>query len=336
MNILAIETSCDETAAAVVHGSRGKVTALSNVIFSQIDIHRAFGGVVPEVAARNHIKKILPVVDEALRPLKGKKPDAIAVTIGPGLIPSLIVGIETAKSLALAWNRPLIPVNHIMGHIYSAWLNAERTPSLPALILTVSGGHTELILMRDHLKFKRIGATRDDAAGEAFDKTAKMLGLAYPGGPNLSAQAEQGDPAAFDFPRPMLHEPGWDFSFSGLKTAVRYALEKDKGWKQRIPDYCASVQAAIVDTLVHKTIAAAAQHKVRSVVVAGGVSANKQLRTQLGAALAERLPKVTYHIPDFAFCTDNAAMIGAAGYFLAQAGRFKQPERVGVDLGVKL
>lgn len=336
MNILAIETSCDETAAAVVRGARNRVTTRSNAVFSQIDIHRAFGGVVPEVAARNHIKKILPVVNEALKPLKGKKPDAIAVTVGPGLIPSLVVGIETAKSLAYAWNKPAVPVNHIAGHIYSAFLDTKQPPQFPALVLTVSGGHTELILMQGHLQFKRIGATRDDAAGEAFDKTAKLMELGYPGGPKLAQQAEQGNASAFNFPRPMLNEPGWDFSFSGLKTAVRYTLQKDVNWKKNIPNYCASIQQAIIDVLVGKTVAAATQHGVQSVVLAGGVSANTELRKQLGDALARELPDVTYHIPDFQYCTDNAAMIGAAGYFFARAGRVKPAENVTVDLEVRL
>ena len=289
MKILGIETSCDETAAAVVEETRHGVSVLSNVISSQIDIHKKYGGVVPEVAAREHVLNILPVVNEAL--LKAnikngeapKKINAIAVTIGPGLITSLIVGIETAKVLSYAWNVPVVGINHIEGHIYANFIgDAKKTRKqknkktiFPTLILTVSGGHTMLVLMRGHGKYETIGETRDDAAGEAFDKAAAMMKIGYPGGPAISAYAEQKGkspqpPLSRGLPRPMINSKNYDFSFSGLKTALLYELKKDENYKKRIPEYCHEFQQAVVDVLIHKTIKAAKDYKVKTVMLSGG------------------------------------------------------------------
>jgi len=328
MKILGIETSCDETAASIieVNPKNDKIKVISNVVSSQIKIHQQYGGVVPEVAARNHIKNILPVIEQTVRPLslwergRGEGVDAIAVTRGPGLIPALIIGIETAKSLAYAWNKPIIGVNHMAGHIYSNWLENDNPPKFPALALVVSGGHTELVLMKGHFKFKLLGQTRDDAVGEAFDKVAKILGLGYPGGPIVSKMA--GKDVALQrlikMPRPMINDKNFEFSFSGLKTSVLYQIQKDKNYKKRIPDYCASFQQAVVDVLIKKTILAAKQYKVRSVMLAGGVAANLELRKQLGEAVKENLPQTSYHAPDLKYTTDNATMIAVAGYFFAR------------------
>jgi N6-L-threonylcarbamoyladenine synthase len=335
MRILSIESSCDESAAAYLDVHKGKVRRLEHVVASQA-VHEQYGGVVPEVAAREH-SATLPNVLAALadkvvgKPdgiALGKKVDAIAVTQGPGLVTSLRVGIDAARSLAAAWEKPLYGVNHMEGHIYSNWLtgggfaDAKDTDRsmFPALVLIVSGGHTELMLMKDHGKYRLLGSTRDDAAGETFDKAAKLLGLGYPGGPKLSKLALDGDPRAIAFPRPMLNDPGSEFSFSGLKTAVRHHVtahpEAAKDPKLSA-DIAASVQAAIVDVLVTKTVRAAREHDVRTVFLAGGVAANKALRDGLAEAMASALPDVRYIQPQIAFCTDNAAMIAMAGYYNA-------------------
>ena len=321
MLILGIETSCDETAASVIQGQGESVEVLSNVISSQIDIHRQYGGVVPEVAAREHIRNILPTIDSALQQaglnkLQAKdKLSAIAVTVGPGLITSLISGMTTAKTLARVWNIPIIAVNHIAGHIYANFIDAPKI-KWPVVILTVSGGHTMLIKMDDHLQYQTLGDTRDDAAGEAFDKAAKLLGLGYPGGPAI-AQAAQHFTGQSDiiFPRPMSEKDNYDFSFSGIKTSLLYKLKKDLDWPNRIPEYAAQYQTAIVDSLVSKTLAAAERHNAQTIMLAGGVSANLNLRKTLLERTANRLPQVQVLIPDLAYTTDNAAMIACAGYF---------------------
>ncbi|MBI4142712.1 tRNA (adenosine(37)-N6)-threonylcarbamoyltransferase complex transferase subunit TsaD, partial [Candidatus Uhrbacteria bacterium] len=328
--VLGIESSCDETAAAVVdvHRQQRRTAAgqqgfsfrvLSNVVASQVSIHAQYGGVVPEVAAREHVTSIIPVVAAAMtgssKPTAASRKhndtdglrieavglrlanaiDAIAVTAGPGLITSLAVGVDTARTLAYAWKKPLIAVNHIEGHVVSSVLPHtqanDQAPmtnvQFPALALIVSGGHTELLLMRGWGTYECIGATRDDAAGEAFDKVAKMLGLAYPGGPAVAAAAAHGNPTAFNFPRGMLHSKDFDFSFSGLKTAVRYTVSESEisNLKSQIPNLCASFQQAVVDVLVAKTIRAASQHRVKTVLLGGGVAANTALRSQLCNAL---------------------------------------------------
>jgi len=365
MKILAIETSCDETAASVVEGKGNKLKVLSNVVSSQIEIHKKYGGVVPEVAARHHVLNIIPVIKEALakanitlplldkervgvRSVGKKNPiDAIAVTAGPGLITSLIVGAETAKALAFAWQKPLVAVNHIAGHIYANWLpsqNQASTIKFPAVVLTVSGGHNLLVLMKKHLDLKTIGDTRDDAAGEAFDKGAKLLGLGYPGGPAIAANAALikneelkiknlgvASQQSIKFPRPMINDNNFDFSFSGLKTSLLYALPKDKNWQKRIADYAHEYQQAIIDVLIKKTIKAALHYKVKTVLLAGGVSANKELRQQLAEAVAKNCPQVAFHCPDLAYTTDNATMIGSAGYFKFKAGQTISPDKIKIN-----
>jgi N6-L-threonylcarbamoyladenine synthase len=313
--ILGIETSCDETAAAVV--SDGRVVE-SNVVASQINLHAEYGGVFPELASREHVKAIYPVVNEALRQahVNIQEIDAIAVTQGPGLAGSLVVGLNFAKSLALASAKPLIGINHLEGHIYSAWLesptaSSHQAPRFPLLALLVSGGHSELILMTDHLVYQRLGGTLDDAAGEAFDKIARLLNLPYPGGPSIQETSLSGNDAAFPFPKAML-EDSWNFSFSGVKTAVLRAVEalQTEGRPLPVEDLAASFQAAVIDVLVEKTLMAAQEFKVKEIVVAGGVSANKRLREKI---LGESTRPV--HIPPLSLCTDNAAMIAGAGYF---------------------
>ena len=314
--ILAIESSCDETAAAVIQDGRA---LLSSVVASQMDIHARYGGVFPEVASRQHVLSIVPVVQDALRKanLSLENVDAVAVTQGPGLAGSLVVGLNMAKGLALGADKPLIGVNHLEGHIYSSWIfeygmeNPPPEPQFPLLALLVSGGHTELNLMTDHLTYRRLGATLDDAAGEAFDKTARLLKLPYPGGPSVQKAAEGGDPKAFTFPRART-DGEWDFSFSGLKTAVLREVRRLEAAGQSVPvaDMAASFQATVVDTLLTKTLAAGRAFGVKEILVAGGVSANKPLRE---AFMSQDEFKV--HIPKFAYCTDNAAMIAAAGYF---------------------
>lgn len=323
MLILSIETSCDETSVAVVADGR---IVLSNVIASQIDLHAKTGGVVPEVAAREHVLKMIPVLDEAL--IEAGKTfddiDAIAVTQGPGLISSLIIGTETAQVLSFYLKKPLIPTNHIAGHLYSNWLGHEDEISFPVLVLTVSGGHNELVLMKDHYDFEVLGETRDDAAGEAFDKVARLLGLGYPGGPVISKYAENGDPGAFKFPRILLEKDSLDFSFSGLKTAVlneikNYAKEKNSGdaadFDEKFKaDIAASFQEAVNDTLTAKTLRALEKYpEVREVHLAGGVSANRALREKLTSGLPANIR--FRHPLSMSYCTDNAAMIATAAYF---------------------
>lgn len=313
MNILGIETSCDETAAAIVqNGHRLR----SNVVKSQIDIHSQYGGVVPEVAARSHIEVMLPVVHKALHDAKLDWPDidAIAVTYAPGLIGSLLIGTLTARTLALVKNKPLYPVHHIRAHVYANFL-LENTPTFPLLALIVSGGHSQLVLFKSHEKFEILGQTQDDAVGEAFDKVAKILGLPYPGGPSISKAAENGDANRYALPKSKLQNP-LDFSFSGLKTAVLRAVQKEVGVDYTFPshqlaeklddkqraDFAASFQKIAVETLVDKTLKAYKLHSPTSVVIAGGVAANQELRCQL----AERLP-IAIDYPPMELCTDNAA-----------------------------
>jgi len=424
MKILAIESSCDETAVAIAEGVGEKVTILSNIVASQISIHQKYGGVIPEVAAREHVLNIIPVINEALikaglplrppatspyqgedyplcsreskfvqtihqgkdypllskegcpslaeddesrraslaeddesRRAKGGVVDVIAVTAGPGLITSLSVGLETAKCLSYAWNIPIVAVNHIAGHIYANWIdevtnNEELGASIkfPAVIMTVSGGHNMLILMRDHLDFEVIGDTLDDAAGEAFDKAAKMLGLGYPGGPAIAHNAqlithnvnkEELQVTSYELrkiqlPRPMINSTNLNFSFSGLKTALLYTLKKDADWQNRIPEYAQEFQQAVVDTLIFKTIQAAKHFNAKTVLLAGGVSANLELRKQLEKAVAKQLPQARFGLPDLKYTTDNAAMIASAGYFMAQAGRFTVWHDLKVDPNLNL
>jgi N6-L-threonylcarbamoyladenine synthase len=335
--ILAIETSCDETAAAVLADGR---RLLSNVVASQIDLHRRFGGVFPEVASRQHVLTIRPVIEQAMAEAQAAWDDlaAVAVTYGPGLAGSLLVGVNVAKGIALGRGLPLIGVNHLEGHIYSNWLDPVppgqppyagrrlEESDFPLLVLIVSGGHTELLLMRGHGQYVRLGGTRDDAAGEAFDKVARLLGLPYPGGPSVQKAAEGGDPERFALPRAFLNDSDhpFDFSFSGLKTAV-LRLVQELGEPLPTADIAASFQAAVVDVLVTKTIQAAAACDVRHVCVCGGVAANAALRAELARRLS--LP---YSIPPLWLCTDNAAMVACAGYY-----RFIAGQRASYDLDVE-
>jgi N6-L-threonylcarbamoyladenine synthase len=320
--ILAIETSCDETAAAVVADG---VTILSNVVASQAELHAQYGGVFPEVASRRHVEVIHAVVEEAMRQahLGFDDLDCVAVTRGPGLVGSLLVGVNMAKGLAVGRNLPLLGVNHIEGHIYSLWLT-EAAPDIrfPIVTLVVSGGHTHLYLMTDHGRYRLLGATLDDAAGEAFDKVGRLLGLPYPGGPAIDRAAEAGNPAAFRFPRALMDKTteathAYDFSFSGLKTAVmRQASQYHSTDVMPVADLAAGFQAAAVETLVEKTAAAAADFGATAIHIAGGVSANRALRQAMG----ER-SSVPVRVPPLALCTDNAAMIGAAAHFHFIRGR---------------
>ena len=362
--ILAIETSCDETAAAVLSFSNHKIpkiTTLSSVVKSQIKLHSKMGGVVPEVAARAHVKNILPVVKQALStahcPLRTT--DYIAVTNGPGLIPSLIVGVEFAKAISLATKKPIIPVNHMMGHLYSPF--GREFPisnfQFPNISLIVSGGHTMLILMSSISKYKVLGQTVDDAAGEAFDKVAKLLHLPYPGGPEISKLAMQGNPSAINFPRPMINDKTYNFSFSGLKTAVLYYLRDnpvsspqkresknvDSGspyaslreGRNDIKDISASFQQAIVDVLVSKSLRAVKVFKAKSISLSGGVAANVSLREKL--KVESKKLKVKFFVPPMNLCTDNAEMIGlAAGFMLHSGYKAKHYRQIKADPNLQL
>lgn len=336
--ILGVETSCDETAVAVVEATaEGKLRLRANVVASQVEMHRKYGGVFPEVAARMHIETIHAVAREALltAEVQPDQLDAIAVTHGPGLAGSLLVGVNFAKGLALAWAKPLIGVNHLEGHIYSLWLsNYADSLRFPALCLLISGGHTELIFVRGHGDYALLGGTLDDAVGEAFDKVARVLGLGYPGGPAIERAAREGDPSAYTFARADLGaDRPYAFSFSGIKTAVMRAVQPQPAYGKRargeeslragnlrpdvrIADAAASFQAAAVEMLIAPTLRAAQDYAVTAIWLAGGVSANKYLRAQL--AVRTTLP---VYAPPLPLCTDNAAMIAAAGYFRYAAGQ---------------
>lgn len=321
MIILGIETSCDETAAALVEDGR-RIVASS--VSTQIPLHKKYSGVVPEIASRAHVEWVNSVVDAVV---KKKKPDVIAVTVGPGLVGSLLVGKMTAEALGWAWNVPVVGVNHIEGHLLSAVLEHARLKP-PFLGLVVSGGHTELLVEEKWGETQLLGRTRDDAAGEAFDKVAKMMGLGYPGGPVIDRLAKEGDAAAFNFPRPWLPKT-WDFSFSGLKTAVLYTLrERKKLTLKDKKNLCASFQESVVDVLVGKTLAAASELGFKTVVVGGGVAANSRLRERFLSDGKEAGRDVLIASPKF--CTDNAAMIASAAYF-----KLNQKPRPQLDLTIR-
>lgn len=373
MNILAIETSCDETAAAILSARGGsafggkiencKLKIVSNIISSQVDIHRKYGGIVPEVAARAHIEKIIPVLHECLANLHksttnftnnihdirgqirdySREIDLVAVTNGPGLITSLLVGVETAKTLAYVWRKPLMPINHLVGHIYASFIQHSLSSiQYPVICLIVSGGHTELVLMNGHNQFQKIGQTLDDAAGECFDKVAKLLDVGYPGGPAIAVEAAKADLNLkskilnLSLPRPMIKTKDYNFSFSGLKTAVLYTIKNKKfeladskkkvtlklkklpqkvrsERKQFIAAVCAEVQQAVIDVLIMKTIRAARDFGAKTVILCGGVAANDELRRNL--ELKTKNLKLNFLVPPKNLCTDNAAMIAAAAYF---------------------
>lgn len=342
--ILGIETSCDETAAAVLQKGKKGIKVLSNVIASSASLQSKYGGIIPEQAAREQLKFIIPVIKQALseasmndEPITHNQIDAIAITQGPGLIGSLLVGVETAKTLALVWNKPLIPVNHLIGHFYANFIDkvskvskvpnvpeapeeetekasgtsgtSDTYPTFPIIGLLVSGGHTDLVLFTGHNKYKYLGGTRDDAAGECFDKCARLMGLPYPGGPQISKLAEKGNPENIKLPKPMHNSNDFDFSFSGLKTAVGNFIYKNKNYNKK--DLAAAVEQTIIEVLIKKTLAAIKKFKVNQAMIAGGVAANRSLSEGLRRSLHGRLFSPSHNI----FCTDNAAMIAAAGFF---------------------
>ena len=324
MLILAIESSCDDTAAAVV-AAPDQVRA--NIISSQFDVHAPFGGIVPELASRVHIEAIWPVVNQALAEAGAALDDIdlIAATQGPGLVGSLLVGFTFAKALALIKNIPCVGVDHMAGHLLSAHLGATA-PAFPYTALVVSGGNTSLFTVTNYTDFQRIGRTRDDAAGEAFDKVAKLLGLGYPGGPAVSRLAGTGDPKAIRFPRAWLDKDSLDFSFSGLKTSVVNAVNRYRQKEIPLPtkDICASFEEAVVEVLVEKTLLAARKNDHETVVLGGGVASNKRLRGQLAKRCKSEGLKL--HVPEPVFCTDNAAMIALAGYYRFMQGEILQPD----------
>ncbi len=333
MYILGIETSCDDTAAAVIEAKGGLTkpvfSVLANTSYSQVAIHKKFGGIVPNLASRAHLKKIIPTIKSALltSDVDIKEIDLIAVTRGPGLLPSLLIGVNTARALAYRFRKPIIGVNHIEGHIFSNWLTNKKI-EFPALILIVSGGHTELVLMKNHGKYKIIGQTLDDAAGECFDKTSRLLELGFPGGPAIAAEAlkfsAKGGSASggkieklkISLPRPMINSKDYNFSFSGLKTAVLYSyndLVKKYPAKEIRPAMAAEVQNAIIDVLTAKTVKAIKNLNPKTAMIAGGVSANKALREKMAEEFESY--KIPFLMPNTSHATDNAAMIAAAGYF---------------------
>lgn len=336
MNILGIESSCDETAAAVVRDGR---YLLSNVIHSQIDIHSIYGGVIPEIAARSHIEFINPVINKAINDaqLNWDDIDAIAVTYAPGLIGSLLVGSLAARTLAMLKNKPLYPIHHVEAHVYANFLN-KSAPSFPLLALIVSGGHSQLVLFRDHGDYTMLGQTQDDAVGEAFDKVAKILGLPYPGGPSISLLAKQGNPAKYKLPKAKL-KGKYDFSFSGLKTAVLRSVQREVDVDFNFPshqlaellndtqraDFAASFQFIAIQTLVDKTIMAFNEYNPQSVVIAGGVAASTELRSQLSSRLPIAIDYAAMNL-----CTDNAAMVATLGYYYS----IKNPATGPYDLKV--
>lgn len=348
MLILGIESSCDETAAAIIKGNNQseKVTLLSNTIASSLFLHSKTGGIIPENAAREQVKFIIPVIKDALEKAKIKPQDldAIAVTYGPGLIGSLLIGVETAKALSVAWNKPLIPTNHLIGHLYANFIkdpkNSQNNEKIkfPAIGLIVSGGHTDLVLIKNHEEIKWLGGTRDDAAGECFDKCARLLGYDYPGGPKIAELAKKGDPKIIPLPRPMIGSGDFEFSFSGLKAAFlretqqhfpilrtsdtqiswdQIVLEENlkESDKQVLYDLCASLQEAIVEVITRKTIKAAEKYNANSILVGGGVAANQALRDTLEQKSKSSNLKPSIFIPNRNLCTDNGAMIAAAAFY---------------------
>jgi N6-L-threonylcarbamoyladenine synthase len=318
MLLLGIESSCDETSSSVLRSKGNKLEILSNVISSSADFHAKTGGIIPEIAAREQIKFILPVIKKSLEDanLDFYKPkiDAIAVTIGPGLIGSLLIGVETAKTLSLVWNKPIIPVNHLIGHIYANFIKNPNI-SFPVVALVVSGAHTDLLLLESHTKIKLLGGTRDDAAGEAFDKIGRMLGLPYPAGPSIENLAKEGNRERFIFPKPLVYSKDFDFSFSGLKTAVFREIQKTKLDDQTIKDICFATQDAIIEVLIKKTTRAVRKYKAKSILLGGGVAANQALSSKIKENINEQSLKAKFYVPEKILCTDNGAMIAAAGFY---------------------
>jgi len=329
MRILGIETSCDETAFGVVDGGR---RLIANIVSSQVELHAEYGGVVPELASRKHVEAVIPVLDETLRQagcgLDGL--DALAVTYGPGLAGALLVGVNFAKALAWSLGLPLVPVNHLEGHVYAAWLDNEEGPRFPSLVLIVSGGHSDIVLMEGHGRYQRLGQTVDDAAGEAFDKVARLLGLGFPGGPAVDRLAAgHGRATSVKLPRARVYGE-YDFSFSGLKSKVQRLVSGEEGETPEAAELAAAFQESVVDSLVTKALAAAAENGAREIVLVGGVAANSALR----ATLAER-SHVPVVVPPPALCTDNGAMIAACAYYRFEAGNVA-PLSLDVEPGLKI
>ncbi len=338
MKILGIETSCDETAVAVVKIENDKPEVLSSIVSSQVELHAQYGGVVPNLAAREHVKNISVVFDAALKKANSQIEDIdlIAVTQGPGLIPALMVGTAFSKTLAFLTDKPIVGVNHMAGHVYANWFG-EKEIEFPVLNLIVSGGHTMLVLMKDHGKFELLGETVDDAAGEAFDKVARILELGYPGGPIISAEAEKDSKIEIDLPRPMLNSGDYNFSFSGLKTAVLYKVKdlKEKYSLDEIrPAVAKEFQQAAIDVLIKKTMKAAEEYNIKSVLLSGGVAANKLLRK----TLEEECEKNGFecYLPELKYTTDNAAMIALAGYFKSKEIEKPDWKSVQADANLRL
>lgn len=315
MIILGIETSCDETAAAIVKDGK---EILSSVVASSQEMHTKTGGIIPEQAAREQVKSIIPVISESLKQANKtpKQIDAIAVTVGPGLIGSLLVGVETAKTLSLIWKKPLIPVNHLLGHIYASFLEQKNLPKFPSIALVASGGHTDLVYIKNHGNIKWIGGTRDDAAGECFDKTARLLNLPYPGGPSISRESEKIKKEKLTkYPRPLINEKNLDLSFSGLKTAVLNSVQNKKLSQKQIQEESAEIQEAIIDSLISKTLMAIKKYNPKSLIVSGGVAANKRLKEKLRKEIKKQYIEINLYIPEPKYCTDNAAMIASVAFF---------------------
>jgi len=334
MIILGIETSCDETSASIIKEYHGNFFVLSNIVSSQVKIHSQWGGVVPNLAAREHLKNIIPVFKKCFKKanIKPEEIDFISVTNGPGLIPALLIGVNAAKTLSYIWKKPLLGIHHIEGHIYANFMVkfpvsniSHSDASWPILCLVVSGGHTQLVLMKKHLNYRIIGETLDDAAGEAFDKVARILNIGYPGGPAIAARADtwastmqKKRPRSIEFTRPMISSKDFNFSFSGLKTAVLYEVKKHPELQKNklyISEVCYEFQQAVCDVLISKTLRAARKYKPKIIMLAGGVSANKELRNRLGKEIKKNLKNVSYGVPKFEYCADNAAMIAVAGFY---------------------
>jgi len=347
MKILGIESSCDDTSVALLECGENGSFVLSEKTASQIDIHKKYGGVVPEIAGRMHAEKIVPLIEEVLK--EQPKPEAIAVTAGPGLITGLIVGVEAARTLSYALNIPLIATNHLQGHAYSVEIGRSEKISYPAIALIVSGGHTEIVKMNFAGDYQVLGRTKDDAAGECFDKVAKLLDLSYPGGPQISKLALDGRTDTISLPRPMIKENNFDFSFSGLKTACLYWLKKNK-LSEKNPnlfqkyyntllgkkiisrsDFCASFEEAVVEVLTTKTLRAIKENKPKTVILAGGVSANKKLRETLQNNITVDFPDTKFLCPELKYCMDNGAMIAVAGYYQAQKNNYIDWKEVKAD-----
>ena len=329
MKILGIETSCDETAASLIEVDDKKIKIINNLVLSQIDIHNKYGGIVPEVAARKHVEAIIPIIEESIG---NNKIDLISVTQGPGLITSLQVGLQTAKTLSYAKHIPLVGINHLEAHLWSFKLTDYVDIKLPALGLIVSGGHTELILIKKMGKYELIGRTRDDAVGEAFDKVAKLLNLGFPGGPIISKLALKRNSDEIELPRPMMHSKDFDFSFSGLKTSVKYLIKENP--KINVNNLCSSFEQAAVAALTHKTFKAASKYKVKSIIIGGGVSANNRLREELKNKALKF--KYNFYSPEIEHTGDNAAMVAYAGYINKKAASLKSYKKLTAQSNMKL